>query len=74
MPLGSLIELPDFIKFNCGLVNFSADDHLRFFRCLAVFQGADSKRCEKAAKKLFLNYCNHIHVSRQYLAGLHVPK
>ena len=31
MPLGSPIEPPDFIKFNRGLVNFSADDHLCFF-------------------------------------------
>ena len=64
MPLGSPIELPDFIKFNRGLVNFSADDHLCFFCCLAEFRGADSKRCEKAAKKIFVVHNNHFHVSQ----------
>ena len=63
MPLGLPIELPHFIKLYRGLVNFTADDHLCFFRCLAVFQGADSKRCEKAAKKLFLEYSNRFYVS-----------
>ena len=56
MPLGLPIVLRDFIKFNRGLVNFSADDHLCFFRCLAMFQGTDTRYCEKAAKQLFLEY------------------
>ena len=29
--LGALINLPDYFKFNSGLVNFSAEDHLCFF-------------------------------------------
>ena len=44
-------------------MKFSADDHLCFFRDLAVFQGADSKRCENTAKKLFSDYCNSFRVS-----------
>ena len=62
MPLGSPIKLPDFIKFNHGPENFSIEDHSCFLRCLAVFQGADSKRCKKAAKKLFLENSNHLYI------------
>ena len=36
MALGAPIDLPDNVKFNSGLVNFSTEDHLCFFRCLAV--------------------------------------
>ena len=39
--LGAPTDLPaDNVKFNTGLVNFSAEDHLCFFRCLAVFMDA----------------------------------
>ena len=42
-PLGAPISLPDYIMNNHGLRNVSAGDHLCFFRCLAVHQGADPR-------------------------------
>ena len=60
--LGAPIDLPDNVKFNLGLVNFSADDHLCFFRCLAVFKKADTRYCETAAKRLFNDFCRHFQI------------
>ena len=62
-PLGAPIILPDFIMNNYGLANVSAEDNLCFFRCLAVFRGADRHRCNRAAKELFYEYCTHFDVS-----------
>ena len=63
--LGAPIDLPDNVKFNSGLVNFSAEDHLCFFRCLAVFKG-DGTRCyEMAAKRLFNNFCLHFQTKQE---------
>ena len=58
-PLGGSVGLPDFIVNNRGLANVSAEDNLCFFRCLAVFRGADRHRCNRAAKQLFYEYCTH---------------
>ena len=60
--LGAPIDLPDNVKFNSGLINFSAEDYLCFFRCLTVFndsvsEGGNTRRCEMAAKQLFKNFC-----------------
>ena len=49
---GAPINLADNVKFNSGLVIFSVEDHLRFFRCLAVFKRADTRYCETAAKQI----------------------
>ena len=62
-PLGAPILLPDFIMNNHGLANVSAEDNLCFFRCLAVFRGADGRGCNRAAKQLFYEYCTHFDVS-----------
>ena len=69
-PLGAPISLPDYIKNNHGLRNVSADDHLCFFRCLAVHQGADPRRCEKTAKNLFYKYCTRFDVAPADFAGV----
>ena len=58
-PLGAPIFLPDYIKNNHGLRNVSAGDHLCFFCCLAVHQGADPHWCKQPAKNLFCKYCIH---------------
>ena len=63
-PLGAPIALPDFIMNNHGLANVSAEDNLCFFRCLAVFRGADRRYCNRAAKQLFFEYCTHFDVSK----------
>ena len=52
-PLGAPLPLPNFIKHNRGLINVSGDGNLCFFRCLAIFKGADKYRCEIKAKDLF---------------------
>ena len=75
--LGAPIDLPDNVKFNSGLVNFSAEDHLCFFRCLVVFKGAvseggDIRRCEMAAKRLFYNFCHHFQISFQDFKGINL--
>ena len=62
-PLGAPIPLPEFIMNNHGLENVSAEDNFCFFRCLAVFRGADRHRCNRAAKQLFYEYCTHFDVS-----------
>ena len=69
-PLGAPIFLPDYIKNNHGLRNVSADDHLCFFRCLAVHRGADPRWCEKTAKNLFRKYCIHFGVVPAHFAGV----
>ena len=63
-PLGGSVGLPDFIVNNRGLANVSAEDNLCFFRCLAVFRGADRHRCNRAAKQLFYEYCNHFEIEK----------
>ena len=68
-PLGAPISLPDYIMNNHGLRNVNADDHLYFFRCLAVHQGADPRRCEKTAKNLFYKYCTRFDVTPADFAG-----
>ena len=62
-PLEAPIPLPDFIMNNHGLANVSTEDNLCFFRCLAVFRGADRRYCNRAAKQLFYEYCTHFDVS-----------
>ena len=36
-----------------------------FFRCLAVFENADIRYCETAAKQLFNDFCLHFQISFQ---------
>ena len=69
-PLGAPISLPDYIMNNHGLRNVSAGDHLCFFRCLAVHQGADPRWCEKTAKNLFHAYCTRFDVAPADFAGV----
>ena len=58
-PLGAPIPLPDFIMNN----HVSAEDNFCFFRCLAVFRGADRRYCNRAAKQLFFVYYTQFDVS-----------
>ena len=69
-PLGAPIFLPDYIMNNHGLRNVSAGDHLCFFRCLAVHQGANPHWCEQPAKNLFRKYCIHFGVVPAHFAGV----
>ena len=69
-PLGAPVDLPDYIMNNHSLRNVSAGDNLCFFRCLAVHQGANPHKCEKAAKNLFYKYCVHFDVAPGNFAGV----
>ena len=69
-PLGAPIYLPDYIKNNRGLQNVSAGDHLCFFRCLAVHQGADPRWCEQPVKNLFHAYCDRFDIVPEQFAGV----
>ena len=70
--LGAPIDLPDNVKFNSGLINFSDQNHLCFFRCLAVFKGAGTRCYEMAAKRLFNNFCLHFQISFQDFKGINL--
>ena len=69
-PLGAPISLPDYIKNNRGLRNVSASDHLCFFRCLAVHQGANPHWSEQPAKNLFRAYCTRFDVAPEHFSGV----
>ena len=69
-PLGAPIDLFHYIKHNHGLRNVSSSNSLCFFRCLAVHQGANPYRCEKAAKNLFRAYCDRFDVAPERFAGV----
>ena len=69
-PLGAPIFLPEYIKNNHGLRNVSADDHLCFFRCLAVHQGADRRWCKQPAINLFRAYCDRFDIVPAHFSGV----
>ncbi|XP_063966739.1 uncharacterized protein LOC135156886 [Lytechinus pictus] len=70
-PIGRGIDLPDYIKNNQAIVSLVKshrdckmyDDNLCIFRCLALFQGANSHGLETKAKRLFKQYVPHIKIS-----------
>ena len=71
-PLGAGASLPSYITNNHGLANVSGDDNLCFFRCLAVHQGADRRRCKREAKKLFNDYCVYFNVVPNTFVGVNL--
>ena len=61
-PLGAPLPLPDFVKYNRGLINVSGDENRCFFRCLAVFKGVNIRRCETKTRELFTQYAMNFDV------------
>ena len=61
-PLGAPLPLPNFVKYNRGLINVSGDDNQCFFRCLAVFKGADRLDCKTKTRELFAQYAMNFDV------------
>ena len=55
-PLGALLPLPNFVKYNRGLITVSGNENLCFFRCLAIFKSANNTRCETKTRDLFTQY------------------
>ena len=61
-PLGALLPLPNFVKYNRGLITVSGDENLCFFCCLAIFKGANIRRCETKTRELFTEYAMNFDV------------
>ena len=61
-PLRAPLPLPNFVKYNHGLINVSGNENQCFFCCLAVFKGADGRRYETKAKELFMQYAMNFDV------------
>ena len=61
-PLGAPLPLPNFVKYNRGLINVSGDENLCFFHCLAIFKGANIRRCETKTRELFAQYAMNFDV------------
>ena len=78
-PLGNPPKLPDYIKNNRFIVGLEKDenhnycykDHLCFFRCLAIGKfGKTYHNCNKKAKELFNQYCEHFQVDPTDFKGV----
>ena len=70
--LGKPPHLPDYIKNNCFIIGLEKDentaktykDHLCFFRCLAIGKYKFTRHnCNRKAKELFDQYCEHFEVN-----------
>ena len=72
MALGAPIDLPDNVKVNSGLVNFSAEYHFCFVRYRTAFKKADTRYCETAAKQLINDFCLHFQIFFQDLKGINL--
>ena len=60
--LGAPLPLPNFIKYNRGLITVSGDENICFFRCLAIIKGANIKYCEIKTRELFAQYAMNFEV------------
>ena len=78
-PLGKPPHLNDYIKNNRFIIALEKDqntaktykDHLCCFRCLAVGNfGKTYHNCNKKAKELFQDYCQHFRVRPQDFEGV----
>ena len=78
-PLGNPPKLPDYIKNNRFIIGLEKDqnnnyrykDHLCFFRCLAIGKfGITYHNCNRKAKELFNQYCEHFQVKPQDFKGI----
>ena len=78
-PLGNPPKLPDYIKNNRFIIGLEKDenhayrykDHLCFFRCLAIGKFETTRHnCNKKAKELFDQYCEHFQVKPQDFKGV----
>ena len=78
-PLGKPPHLPDYIKNNPHIIGLEKDehhnyrykDHLCFFRCLAIGKfGKRYHNCNRKAKELFDEYCDHFQVKPKTFEGI----
>ena len=82
-PLGKPPHLPDYIKNNRHIIGLEKDknnanhykDSLCFFRCLAIGKfGKTYHNCNRKAKKLFQEYCNHFQVKSKTFKGVELDE
>ena len=63
VPLGAPLPLPNFVKYNRGLITVSGDENLCFLCCLAIFKGANNRYCKTKTRELFtqcaMNFDEH---------------
>ena len=78
-PLGNPPELPDYIKNNRYIIGLEKDehcnyrykDHLCFFHCFAIGKFKFTQHnCNRKAKELFQDYCEHFEVDPQNFKGI----
>ena len=77
-PLGNPPELPDYAKNNRYIIGLKKyehsrtyEDHLCFFRCLAIGKfGKTRHNCNCKAKELFNRYCEHFQVTPEEFKGI----
>ena len=78
-PLGNPPALPDYIKNNRYIFDLEKDenqayryeDHLCFFRCLAIGKfGKPRHNCNAKGKELFNQYCERFHVTPDEFKGI----
>ena len=71
-PFGAGASLPDCITNNYRLTYVSGDDSLHFFRCSAIYQEANTRRCKREAKKLFNDYFVYFNVVPHDFVGVNL--
>jgi len=64
-PIGSSVNLPNYLKNNRGLANFFVMTICVFFRCLSVFLGSFREDCERFTQQLFLSFCHKFGVDKK---------
>lgn len=77
-PIGSGINLPDYLKRNKGLFSLVKspqtkkvyNDNLCFFRALSLSNGFKVDRLEKETKRLFKSYCHQVSVDPAEFKGI----
>ena len=78
-PLGNPPKLPDYIKNNRYIIGLEKDennnyrykDHLCFFHCLAIGKFRKTHHnCNKKAKELFNQYCQHFQINPEDFKGI----
>lgn len=81
-PIGAPIELPDFIRYNKGLISLRTsnktgkvyEDNLCFFRCIALFRGFKLNALERETKQLFKTFIEHFSIKTSEFAGISIDE
>ena len=82
-PLGKPPHLPNYIKNNRYIIGLEKDknnayrykENLCFFRCLAIGKfGKTRHNCNRKAKELFDEYCDHFHTNPHQFQGVELDE